>query len=109
MRGERSDEHRVEPFRPLARWIVAEVPGGYLVGPATVAPAGLVRVPAGADSPDAAWAAGTLAGSRFLTWARFPVFQAAPDRVTIVDARYALEEDAPFGALVLWRPTPAGR
>ncbi|HWP37103.1 MAG TPA: metal-dependent hydrolase, partial [Gemmatimonadales bacterium] len=64
-----------------------------------------------AQHPAARRAMATREGAAFLTWARFPFFiatgrESAPV-VHIVDARYTLDPEAPFGALSVRLP-PAG-
>ncbi|MBI3981905.1 MAG: metal-dependent hydrolase [Gemmatimonadetes bacterium] len=58
--------------------------------------------------PAAREAAQTEEGAAFLTWARFPFFirqrTRAGDVVHIVDARYTVDPEAPFGALTVRLP-----
>jgi hypothetical protein len=60
-------------------------------------------------NPAVATASGTEAGRRFLSWARFPVFEteAAPDGATLVhmiDLRYASRPGAGFGTMSIRVP-----
>lgn len=58
-----------------------------------------------AANVDALAAARDPRGRRFLAWARFPYFEPAVGgstaRITIIDARYALDAEAPFGAITI--------
>jgi len=99
------------PVTPFRRRVVLDVGDAYRVGeldwlrtprvrwdemvvlPKGDAPPGLARV------PDA---------RNFLSWARFPFFRVRRDGgtavVEIIDARYAVDTDAPFGALTVAVP-----
>jgi hypothetical protein len=54
----------------------------------------------------------TAEGRWFLSWARFPFFRVEGDgddavrRVHVIDARYALDASARFGALTVEVPAP---
>ena len=99
---------------PFRREIVADVGTDYILGtvdwlrrPAFVrrAPG---RLPKRGGTPEVSAASGTPAGAAFLRWARFPFFvveHAGPTTVVhLVDARYALDPDARFGALSVTVP-----
>lgn len=107
-----------EPLTPFRRWVVLDEQNGYRVGtfdwlrrPA-VRYEDLAFIPADLDGAAAAAAAGTDAGRWFLSWARFPFVRTDPVRggdrlrVHLIDARYALEADAAFGAITVEVPAP---
>lgn len=95
-----------EPLTPFRRWVVLEETDGYRVGtfdwlrrPA-VRYEDLAFVPRGPEDALRA-AARTEDGGWFLTWARFPFVRREDGVVHLIDARYALEGDAAFGALTV--------
>ncbi len=62
------------------------------------------------DHPLAELASKTPEGRAFLSWARFPFYVVRNDRplVYLVDARYAVDPDAGFGAVAIPLPDPPG-
>ena len=102
-----------DPVTPFRKWVVIDEGGGYRVGEfdwlrtPKIRYEDLVYLPAGGDGPAAAAARQAAEGRWFLSWARFPFFRAEGDaadttrRVHIIDARYALEASARFGALTV--------
>jgi hypothetical protein len=68
----------------------------------------LVALRIAADDPRLAPLRERPEAARFLSWARFPFFRVTEREtgveVDIIDARYAVEADAPFGALSLTLP-----
>lgn len=103
------------PVTPFRRWIVVDEGDRYRVGefdwlrrPA-VRYDELVVLPVRRDAPEVGAALGTAVARDFLYWARFPFFrtrkEAGATMVEIIDARYAVDADAPFGAVTV----PVGR
>jgi inner membrane protein len=102
------------PVNPFRRWVVVEEGREYRVGEIDwlrappVRRDALVALPTGAGDPRLARLADVPEASGFLSWARFPFFQVREREtgveVEIIDARYAVEADAPFGALRVTLP-----
>lgn len=98
-----------EPLTPFVRWVVLDAGDHYRVGTfdwlATpkMRYEDLVVVPRGETHAAVAAARRRAEAAWFLTWARFPFFRvddtAHRTWVHLIDARYALEPDAGFGAL----------
>jgi inner membrane protein len=102
------------PVTPFRRWVVVDEGAEYRVGdfdwlrsPA-VSRGELVVLPIAGDDRRLASLRDQPEATRFLYWARFPFFRViereAGVEVEIIDARYAVEADAPFGALSLTLP-----
>jgi inner membrane protein len=102
------------PVTPFRRWVVLDGGGGYRVGefhwlrtPHIRYPE-MVTLPRGEGHPAVAALERQPHARDFLTWARFPVFRVRerPGRaiVDIIDARYAVDADAAFGALTVFVP-----
>ena len=101
------------PADPFRRLIVVEDSSGYRFGTFHWLSKPRVEfhnthIPRNDHLPAARWAAGTEQGRTFLHWARFPFFVVSPSAdspVYIVDARYTLDENAGFGAVLIgdWR------
>lgn len=114
--GARVDRIMVAPVavNPFRRWVVVDGGEEYRVGdfdwlrPRAAGPVGLVTLPVGDRHPRLAALADVPDAARFLYWARFPFFQvterATGVEVEIIDARYAVEAEAPFGALSVTLP-----
>ncbi len=102
------------PVTPFVRSVVLEDARHYRVGaldwraPRRFRPDELVAIGKGDQSPYVARARRVPEVRRFLGWARFPFFQVLPasagHRVSVIDARYALEPEAAFGALTIDLP-----
>jgi inner membrane protein len=103
------------PVNPLERLVILEDGDRYRVGryrwaakPRLVWEGSVDR---NTEHPAARRAMATREGAAFLGWARFPFFvTTGPEPATvvhIVDARYTLDPEAPFGALSVPLP-PAG-
>lgn len=100
------------PVTPFRRWIVLDEGDRYRVGEfdwlgsPRVRYGDLIELPRGADQPAVARIAGDRAAREFLSWARFPFYRVRDAgsgvAVEIIDARYAVEADVPFGALTVW-------
>ncbi len=100
----------VDPFRRL---IVVEDSSGYRFGTFHWLPTPRVDIhntyiPRSDHLAAARRAAATEQGRTFLHWARFPFFVVSPaadSAVYIVDARYTVDENAGFGAVLIgdWR------
>lgn len=103
-----------EPLTPFRRWIVLDQGDRLRVGRydwlarPRVRYADLAEIRRGAGNPAVGEVAGRRRARQFLSWARFPFFQVTRTdrgrRVAIIDARYALEAGARFGALTLEVP-----
>jgi inner membrane protein len=97
------------PLHPFRRWVVVDGGEEYRVGDfdwlrsPPVRGGALVALATGAGDPRLASLGAVLEAARFLSWARFPFFQVTEREtgvdVEIIDARYAVEAGAPFGAL----------
>jgi inner membrane protein len=99
---------------PLRREVLRDLGSDYEVGELAL---GLRphyratgRVPVGRDAPGVGAASHTPEGERFLRWARFPVFEAAPDargvRVTIRDLRFGRIRGGSWASIAILVPTP---
>ena len=97
------------PLTPFRRWIVVDEGDRYRVGELDwlrrprVRYDELVVLAKGDTHPAVRRLQGIPAAREFLYWARFPLFRVR-ERTTgadvdIIDARYAVEADAPFGTL----------
>jgi len=101
-------------MNPFRRWVVLDEGEEYRVGELAwlrsprIRYDGLIAFEVGADDPRAAAARAVPEAGRFLSWARFPFFRITEREtgvdVEIIDARYAVEADAPFGALSVTLP-----
>jgi inner membrane protein len=102
------------PLHPFRRWVVVQEGAEYRVGdldwlrsPA-IRGDELVMVPTGAGDERLASLEDVPEAARFLSWARFPFYRVIEREtgveVEIIDARYALEADAPFGAISVTLP-----
>ncbi len=102
------------PVTPFRRWVVVDQGAEYRVGdfdwlrsPA-VSRGDLVALRIAADDRRLARLREEPEAAGFLYWARFPFFRVTEREtgveVEIIDARYAVEADAPFGALSLTLP-----
>ncbi|MCH7490789.1 MAG: hypothetical protein IID05_08840, partial [Gemmatimonadetes bacterium] len=101
------------PVDPFRRLIVVEDSSGYRFGTFRWLSTPRVElqtthIPRNHRLPAALRAAATEQGRTFLHWARFPFFVVSPgadSSVYIVDARYTLDENAGFGAVLIgeWR------
>lgn len=102
------------PLTPFRRWVVLDEGDHYRVGDFNwlrsprVRYEELVVLPKGDAHPAVGRLSGIPAARDFLYWARFPLFRVHERRtgveVEIIDARYAVEADAPFGAVTV--PVP---
>jgi len=101
------------PLNPLRRLVVIEDADRYRFGTINWLrqPAFAVEpyeVAKNAVAPEAQAAGQTPEGRAFLSWARFPFFVVSASRsslvVHIVDARYTVDPDAPFGAVTVALP-----
>ena len=97
------------PVDPFRRLIVVEDSSGYRFGTFHWLSTPRVElhntyIPRNDRLPAALRAAATEQGRTFLHWARFPFFVVSPgadSSVYIVDARYTLDENAGFGAVLI--------
>jgi inner membrane protein len=98
-----------QPLNPLRRYVVTDEGEEYRVGEFNWLGSPKIRYGdlavlsrRGGLEPAAL---STVDGKRFLYWARFPFFEAVPGSagrlVDIIDARYALDAEAVFGALTV--------
>jgi len=102
------------PVNPFRRWVVVDDGAEYRVGDLdwlrsrVVSRDDLVAIRVAADDPRLAALREQPEAVRFLSWARFPFYRVGEREtgveVEIIDARYAVEADAPFGALTLTLP-----
>jgi len=101
-------------MNPFRRWVVLDEGREYRVGEFDWLRAppirydDLIAIRTGADDPRAASVRAAPEAGRFLSWARFPFFliteRETGVEVEIIDARYAVEAEAPFGALSVTLP-----
>jgi len=101
-------------MNPFRRWVVLDEGEEYRVGEfdwlrsPRIRYDDLIAFRTSAEDPRAASARAVPEARRFLSWARFPFFRiterATGVDVEIIDARYAVEADAPFGALSVTLP-----
>jgi inner membrane protein len=101
-------------MNPIRRWVVLDEGGEYRVGEFDWLRAppirydDLIAIRTGADDPRAASVREVPEAGQFLAWARFPFFLISEREtgveVEILDARYAVEAEAPFGALSVTLP-----
>lgn len=102
------------PLNPIRRSLVLDDGAAYRIGDVSLIPPRVTvydrSIPKRLDAAKAA--AGTDEGGTFLYWARFPFVEVdrRPDStvVYIIDARYALDRDASFGAVRVALETPTG-
>ena len=104
------------PVTPFRRYVVLAEGDGYRVGQFNwfrdppIRYSDLAVISRRATTPEAGAAQRDPRGRRFLSWARFPYYETTPvdgtHRTTIIDARYALEADAPFGAITIGGDPP---
>jgi len=102
------------PLNPFRRWVVVDGDEEYRVGDfdwlrsPPVRGRALVALATGAGDPRLASLGAVPEAAGFLSWARFPFFQVTEREpgvdVEIIDARYAVEAGAPFGALSVALP-----
>jgi len=95
------------PVDPFTRTVVIDEKSAYRLGVVKLLPSVHLRldeqrIPKG-EAAQARLAAATDAGRIFLHWARFPFFEvddsSGEHAVYIIDARYALDRNAVFGAI----------
>jgi inner membrane protein len=101
------------PVNPFRRSVVLEEAGRYRFGTFGLLPRPWFEMEEfyaekNRDHPLAQLARETPEGKAFLSWARFPFYVIRSDRavVHIVDARYTVDPEAPFGAIAIRLPAP---
>jgi inner membrane protein len=107
------------PLTPVRRQIVAESRTGYALGTVDwlgqrYIPGTLPFVEKNEDPRIVEAVESTYEGRIFLHWARFPFYQVEEGRdgrmrITVLDARYALQPGRGIGSLVLEVPVPPDR